>query len=153
MSDAAFRLGQLLAAADTVHIGYCLDVRKGSIPPTLLGNSLLGAAGANPYKALDLLLRRWPPYAAWAKHSAAILEKAKRAEKNDAFVMRAAIYDAPELGRAAIELRERLGAASEVVDEKFRAELLLGYMAGFRPRPKKDGEATGLEEPTDTFRG
>src|SRR5271157_1797421 len=30
MSDAAFRLGQLLAAADVVHIGYCMDVRGGS---------------------------------------------------------------------------------------------------------------------------
>jgi hypothetical protein len=46
MSDAAFRLGQLLAAADTVHIGYCADLRGGDVPPTLLGNSVLSIAGS-----------------------------------------------------------------------------------------------------------
>ncbi len=67
MFDAAFRLGQLLAAADVVHIGYCMDVRGGNVPPTLIGNAVFGLAGANPMRALSMLQGRWKPYDAWAK--------------------------------------------------------------------------------------
>ena len=75
MSGAAFRLGQLLAAADVVHIGYCTDVRGGDVPPTLIGNSVFAIAGTNPERALSMLQGRWKPYDAWAKRTARLEEK------------------------------------------------------------------------------
>ena len=48
MSDPAFMLGQLLAVADTVHVGY----------PVLLGNSVLAMAQTKPTRALSVLCSR-----------------------------------------------------------------------------------------------
>ena len=59
MNDTAFRLGQLLAAADAVHAGYCADVRGGATPPSLLGNQFFVMAQTSPVKALSALARRW----------------------------------------------------------------------------------------------
>lgn len=158
MSDAGFRLGQLLAAADVVHVGYCLDVRKGSVPPSLLGNAVLGIAAANPYGALELLLRRWPPYSSWAKNSAKVLADAAQAEiggaKNKAIVLRTALSQAHRISPIAAELREQLRALGGKTDHTFRAELLLGYMAGLPGSKKndrdrateKDGQKLGENE-------
>ena len=44
MQGTAFKLGQLLAAADIVHAGYCADVRGGAVPPALLGNQVFAMA-------------------------------------------------------------------------------------------------------------
>ena len=126
MSEAAFMLGQLLAVADVVHVGYCADVRKGDVPPKLLGNSVLTVAQSNPVKALALLGRRWSPYWAWAKR--VDMDKAKR-EKNWA-VMRGAAHAA----RAAELSRDLHGQLPERTDDTFRAELLLGYVAGLPKR-------------------
>lgn len=133
MSDAGFRLGQLLAAADIVHVGYCKDVRDGSIPPTLLGNALLGMAAERPHDALKLLLRRWPPYAAWAKRKAR-------------WVLR-------EIEPIAMELREKLGKVEGRPDEYFQAELLLGYMAGLPRGTEGAGDASHAEGQNDANRG
>lgn len=133
MSDAGFRLGQLLAAADIVHVGYCKDVRDGSIPPTLLGNALLGMAAERPHDALKLLLKRWPPYAAWAKRKAR-------------WVLR-------EIEPIAMELREKLGKVEGRPDEYFQAELLLGYMAGLPRGTEGAGDASHAEGQSDVNRG
>lgn len=133
MSDAGFRLGQLLAAADVVHVGYCKDVRDGSIPPTLLGNALLGMAAERPHDALKLLLKRWPPYAAWAKRKAR-------------WVLR-------EIEPIAMDLREKLGKVEGRPDEYFQAELLLGYMAGLPRGTEGAGDASDTEGQNDANRG
>ena len=133
MSDAGFRLGQLLAAADIVHVGYCKDVRDGSIPPTLLGNALLGMAAERPHDALKLLLKRWPPYAAWAKRKAR-------------WVLR-------EIEPIAMDLRERLGKVEGRPDGYFQAELLLGYMAGLPRGTENAGDASHAEGQNDVNRG
>ncbi|ALK09274.1 hypothetical protein [Blastochloris viridis] len=133
MSDAGFRLGQLLAAADIVHVGYCKDVRDGSIPPTLLGNALLGMAAERPHDALKLLLKRWPPYAAWAKRKAR-------------WVLR-------EIEPIAMDLREKLGKVEGRPDEYFQAELLLGYMAGLPRGTEGAGDASHAEGQNDVNRG
>jgi hypothetical protein len=70
MSVVAFKLGQLLAVADAVYVGYCTDMRGGNVPPMLLGNAVLATAQSDPTKALAVLSRRWKPYAAWAKRPA-----------------------------------------------------------------------------------
>jgi hypothetical protein len=133
MSDAGFRLGQLLAAADIVHVGYCKDVRDGSIPPTLLGNALLTMAAERPHDALKLLLKRWPPYAAWAKRKAR-------------WVLR-------EIEPIAMDLREKLRKVEGRPDEYFQAELLLGYMAGLPRGTAGAGDASHVEGPNDVNKG
>jgi len=44
MESMAFQFGQLLAAVDVLHAGYCADVRKGDVPPALLGNQVFAIA-------------------------------------------------------------------------------------------------------------
>lgn len=75
MKDVGFRLGQLLAAADVVHVGYCTDLRGGDIPMTLIGNSVFSIAGTDPKRALSILQRRWRPYETWAKPRPRLTEK------------------------------------------------------------------------------
>lgn len=146
MNDAAFRLGQLLAAADNVHLGYCIDVRSGAIPPTLLGNALLTTAATDPNKALALLCRRWPPYASWAKHNGRIFEKAGSVGPNDAFALRRAAYQARDVSEIAAQLHGHIPKKPDDA-EAFQAELLLGYMAGL-PRSQNSGSdaANSVEE-------
>ncbi|MBV8141060.1 MAG: hypothetical protein JOZ60_03345 [Verrucomicrobia bacterium] len=83
VQDTAFKLGQLLAVADTVHVGYCMDMRNGSVPPTLLGNSVFTMAQKDPARALALLSRRWKPYGAWAQQPrlAPKVEMLRKSEK------------------------------------------------------------------------
>src|SRR6202047_4380877 len=78
MSETAFKLGQLLAAADVVHAGYCADVRGGSLPPSLLGNQVFKIAQSAPAKALATLSRRWKPYEGWAQKAARDRGRAER---------------------------------------------------------------------------
>jgi hypothetical protein len=143
MNDVPFKLGQLLAVADTVHAGYCMDVRHGDVPPTLLGNSVLATAQSDPTKALAVLSRRWAPYAAWAKRPRVreLGEKLKNSDNKKDQSRGWSILGALSRARRADELcRELHGRLSQKVDDKFRAELLLGYVAGL-PLLKQDGKA------------
>jgi len=139
MSDTAFKLGQLLSAADAVHIGYCADLRGGDVPPTLLGNAVFGIAGRDPIRALDVLQGRWKPYGAWARRSDHVTKEAtERLRKNGndplAWNMRRGLSQARLAGQLCAGLRASLQDIH--VDDQFRAELLLGYVAGVE-RPKK----------------
>ena len=74
MASAVYQVGQLLQLADRLHKQYCIHVRNGgdskkSLPPQLLGNTLLGVAEENPAKALSMLSQRLRVYAAWADTS------------------------------------------------------------------------------------
>jgi hypothetical protein len=148
MLDTGFRLGQLLAVADAVHVGYCMDVRKGAIPPVLLGNSVVGMAAINPYKALELLLRRWPPYAAWAINTQHISEEAKKAngsQKGKAISLRTAMSQARRVKPIAAALVDQLRGFDGETNEIFKAELLLGYMAGLPKAAKVSDGASDIE--------
>lgn len=157
MNDAPFRLGQLLAAADQIHAGYCADRRDGDVPPSLLGNQVFSIAGKSPAKALSMLQSRWKPYIGWAKEAArdqgeATLRKAdaltsskKTAERTRGWDIRKGLSYARRLEPLAADLWPRLVDAKAT--DKFRAELLLGYMAGLessqrddRPDKHSDGE-------------
>jgi hypothetical protein len=157
MADTAFKLGQLLAGADMVHAGYCADVRGGSVPPSLLGNQVFTMAQTAPAKALATLCGRWKPYDGWAKQAArkrdrtdSLVTSRKKDEKQRGWDIRIALRHAREMGPLAHELSASL--ASCQVDDTFRAELLLGYIAGLpkaRTEDAGDGEqskATGQEE-------
>lgn len=70
MSSAPFLVGQMLALADTIHKEYCQHVRKGEVPPQLIGNALMPAALDNPTAGLARLSGRIVPYQAWANTAA-----------------------------------------------------------------------------------
>jgi hypothetical protein len=145
MSDTAFRLGQLLSAADAVHIGYCADLRGGNVPPTLLGNAVFAIAGRDPVRALDVLQGRWKPYGAWARRADQVNEKATeklKRNKDDqlAWNMRRGLSQARLAGPLCAELQAALRETP--VDIRFRAELLLGYVAGLERPLKPDDEDT-----------
>lgn len=150
MSEVAFKLGQLLAVADAVHVGYCTDMRGGDVPPTLLGNSVLATAQSNPTKALAVLSRRWKPYAAWAKrpqvHTEAdrLRASGERTEQSRGWAMITAVSQAR---RADTVCRELHGRLPKSADDVFRAELLLGYVAGL-PR-KLERTADDLDDQSE----
>lgn len=150
MSDVAFRLGQLLWAVDRIHVGYCADMRGGATPPVLIGAAVFGVAGDDPARALAMLQQRIKPYLAWLGSGAMsrIRDRAEglegRGEKSRAIAMRAAL-SLPQRARALIEglsgeLRS-YATRQEVADDAFRAELLLGYLAGLKPEPKTSAAA------------
>ena len=66
MNERDYLLGQLLQFADRLHIVYCHGVRRGQVPPQLIGNSLMDQAGQNPAKALAILHQRLPVYERYA---------------------------------------------------------------------------------------
>lgn len=142
MNEAAFRLGQLLSVADVVHAGYCADVRQGQVPPALLGNAVLTMAQAHPAKALAALERRWKPYASWAKRTnaaeaAKLRSSAKREESDKGWKISQAIWQYRRAAEICAALHNQLPQAADV-DDVFRAELLLGYVAGLPPTEKAE---------------
>jgi hypothetical protein len=145
MNDAAFKLGQLLAAADTVHAGYCADARGGGLPPSLLGNQFFTMALSAPAKALAMLSRRWKPYAGWATKAAReperiaeLVASKKKDEERRGWDIRKALRQAREVTPLAEELAQTLPSC--VVDDTFRAEMLLGYIAGLPKSERKTSE-------------
>lgn len=154
MSDDAFRLGQLLAAADVIHVAYCADLRGGDVPPSLLGNSVLTVAGSHPKRALAILESRLKPYLAWAKREERLRSKIrdmktaepKTEEQKKANRLSWAIsdgfYSAPRLRTLVNDLRTVISV--DRTDNSFKAELLLGYLAGFPP--KKIDKQSNLED-------
>jgi len=164
MTGTAFRLGQLLAGADTIHIGYCADLRGGDTPPSLVGNAVLTIAGTRPQRALAILQSRLKPYLAWAKRGEYLRERARKlrhgalteddAKKNKR--LSGAIWDAilcaPQLKELIDDIREE--DLDNRQDDAFKAELLLGYLAGLpRPaggKPGTSNDSTGTEQTEET---
>jgi len=75
MKEPIYRVGRLLALADSLHFQYCKWVRtsdekrktgKVDTPSELLGNALFNAALDNPVVALARLAERIRPYKGWA---------------------------------------------------------------------------------------
>ncbi len=152
--DVAFQLGQFIAAVDVIHVGYCSDVRGGDIPPNLLGNAVLSIAGSDPVRALSILSTRMKPYLAWAKRADQIHRRAhaveKEGAKNRAFAMRQGLSCASRIRDVARELQPLLAPYERKLrkpDDVFRAELLLGYVAGLPKKEKTaaDGDPDGAE--------
>lgn len=67
MNSPAYLVGRFLCLADDLHLKYCQHVRKGSIPPQLVGNALMPTALEMPEKALSMISNRILPYWAWAE--------------------------------------------------------------------------------------
>jgi len=135
MNETAFKLGQLLAAADAVHAGYCADVRGGAVPPALLGNQVFTMAQTAPTRALAVLGSRWKPYDGWAKKATRepdrtekMIASASKDEQQRGWDIRRALSQARKMAPLASELASTLVDCQP--DDVFRAELLLGYIAG-----------------------
>lgn len=149
MDDAGFKLGQLLSAADAVHMGYCADVRSGDMPPTLVGNSVFAIAGRNPERALGVLQTRWKPYHAWATRAGRA--RSGTPDKGDArgWAVLRAVSQARHAAELCAELHPVLAqmtVGGSAPDDAFRAELLLGYLAGLKPKLKPDDSDTNAKE-------
>jgi hypothetical protein len=112
MTDAAFLMGRFLSLADTLHVQYCKEVRKGDTPPQLLGNSLIPTAIQDPSKGLARMLERIRIYQGWARTRGTPLAR----------------WSCAEMGKVAADLAERLPRGRRF-DDTEQAQLLLGYLA------------------------
>jgi len=135
MNDFAFQLGQLCSAMDELHIGYCKSERKGDIPNSLLGNQVYGMALQNPTKAMGFMASRRKPYDSWANK---ILANNTRSKDN---AIAKAIFAQRWVRKQAEQLHEYM-ACPIVMSDTYKAELMLGYLAG---RPYEQKESTTVK--------
>lgn len=142
MNSIAYQLGQLCAAYDLIHAGYCHQERGGDLPPKLLGNTCFQSANRNPIAALSQLSQRAAPHLAWVKRARKIESKDKLTEGEWAVIR--ARTASNDIRSNSDKIHQALLNDNVPVDDLFRAELLLGYLAGF---PKKD---THESETTNT---
>jgi hypothetical protein len=140
MKDFAYQLGQLCAAMDEVHIGYCVSERGGSIPNTLLGNQVYGMALQDPVKAMGFMASRRRPYDSWIKR----LRYNKEKDSSEKAVINAR-YAQNWMGKQAKKLKQNLLDAHPAVSDSYKAELMLGYLAG-RPFTEKKTTAQSNNE-------
>ena len=123
MEDPAYLIGRFLSLTDTLHAQYCENVRRGALPPQLLGNALIPTAVADPSKGFARMVHRLRPYQAWAKTEGTGLAR----------------WTCAEMGKIAIRLAGNL-PESRLSDAQ-QAQLLLGYLA----RSQKSNEEGPLE--------
>ncbi len=113
MNEPAYLIGQMLNLADGLHALYCEEVRKGAMPPQLLGNALMPSALNSPPQALSLLAQRIGPYLGWARTN-----KSKKVGLSRYFL------------KAYGNIEEKFkGSIPERLDDAQKAQLLLGYLA------------------------
>jgi hypothetical protein len=125
MTSPAYDIGQFLKLSDILHKDYCVVVRKGSLPPSLIGNATMPAAVDNPRRAVADLNDRMRVYTGWAK----TVRDPKGALENNSTLI--AVREARKTLRRFEPLAERLAAAGlpERCDTTMKAEMLLGYLA------------------------
>lgn len=126
VEESAYQVGRLLAMMDELHKCYCLAVRDGDIPNSLIGNGLLGRAADSPAQALAELSERSRIYMGWAK-SVGVTDSSDKSKKKNI-----AIYSARKVLRLAAPLSEQLHAAGALDAEMSvvqKAHLFLGYLS------------------------
>ncbi len=133
MNGFAYQLGQLCSAMDELHIGYCKSVRGGQVPNTLIGNLTYSMALQSPIKALAVLASRIKPYEMWAKKE---LTKGKDKFSEDKAI-RAGIFAHKWLAGQSEKLSAHFSEQNKVSNDSYKAELMLGYLAG---RPFEDAK-------------
>jgi hypothetical protein len=135
MSSPEFLVGRLLAMADLLHREYCVHVRGGSIPPQLLGNSLMPMAGDNPERALARLMQRLTVYRAW-------VDKTYSDKPSDAYGL--ARWAVSQMGLIAKDLSK--AGIPRATDDAVKAQLLLGYLSRSESGGSDSPKDTGTEE-------
>ena len=132
MKSPPYLIGRLLSLADQLHVQYCHEVRKGQVPPQLVGNALMTSAMETPEKALVLLWQRIKPYHAWAQ----------TVQGGDE--VRLAKYFLGEIGRVCVSLSERdLPSQCSNTD---KVAMLLGYLARSEKKKSDDDSSNTLNE-------
>ncbi len=116
MNSPAYLVGRFLSLADDLHLKYCQQVRKGSIPPQLVGNALMPTALETPEKALSMLSQRILPYQAWAKTLSG--------DEKDVGLVK---YFLKQIGEVSNQLKEE--GLSPTCSDTDKAQMLLGYLA------------------------
>lgn len=129
MRTSPFLIGQLLGLADTLHKEYCIHVRKGQIPPQLIGNAAMAVALNNPAAALARLSERVIPYQAWANSSS-----------GDGVGL--AKWTLQQFGRIAEELGEQ--TIPENCGDVEKAQIFLGYLA--RPESSRNDHQSNSQK-------
>jgi hypothetical protein len=127
MKTPPFLIGRLLSLADQLHLLYCQEVRKGDVPPQLIGNAIMPTALATPEHALTILADRIRPYKAWA-------DTVRAGEK-----VGLARYFVSEIGEVCNQLAAQ--SVPKRTDDSDRATMLLGYLC----RPKKEESTICIE--------
>ncbi len=125
MKEAPYQVGQVLSLADTLHKDYCIVVRKGQLPNSLIGTSLMRRALDNPAAALADLSERIIEYIRWAKTA----QISQDWPENDQ--RRIAINEARKRLRQYQLIADRLGACDLPIecDDVMKAKVLLGFLA------------------------
>lgn len=134
MKEAPYQVGQVLALADTLHKNYCTVVRKGQLPNTLIGTSLMRRALDNPAGALADLGERMMEYVRWAK----VAQVSSDWPENDQ--KRIAVYEARKKLRQYQPLSAALGTLvlPTGCSDIMKAQLLLGFLANPPEEDKTD---------------
>lgn len=114
MNNSPYLIGRMLKLADELHALYCKEIRKGSLPPQLLGNALMAAALDSPTQALAQLALRIAPYLGWARTNSTDSAGLSR-------------YFLKEFGLVECKLRDV--ALPTRLGDPARAQLLLGYVS------------------------
>jgi hypothetical protein len=122
MEAPTFLLGRFLSLTDVLHEQYCRVVRKGDVPPQLLGYQHFAMAADNAESALAVLHSRLGVYYQWAR--TADSESAKpEVTKN----VRIAQWAKNRMGEVAEQLTGHI--PDRPLGDLERAEMLLGYLA------------------------
>ena len=132
MKSPPYLIGRLLSLADQLHVQYCREVRKGQVPPQLVGNALMTSAMETPEKALALLWLRMKPYHAWAQ----------TVQGGDE--VRLVKYFLGELGRVSFKLAET-DLLSKYSDTD-KVAMLLGYLARSEKEKSNDDSSGASDE-------
>ena len=132
MKSSPYLIGRLLSLADQLHVQYCREVRKGQVPPQLVGNALMTNAMETPEKALALLWQRIKPYHAWAQTT------------QDGEEVRLTKYFLSEMGRVCASLSET-DLPSQCSDTD-KVAMLLGYLAWTTREKSDDNLSNTLNE-------
>jgi hypothetical protein len=130
MNNFAYQLGQLCSAIDELHIGYCKSMRGGDVPNTLIGNLTYGMALQNPTKALAVLASRIKPYETWARNPRNFSTEDK--------AIKAGIYAYKWLSGQSEKIYSHFANNGPSITDSFKAELMLGYLAGRPFEGKKE---------------
>src|SRR5579864_1898879 len=127
VETTAFKIGRYLSVADWLHRVYCEQVRDGSMPSQLIGNSYLAQVITNPQRGFANMSLRLPPYLSWAKTRGA----------------RHAGGIVSTLDKLATEIKQSGGLGTKTTDQE-RADILLGFH--FRKPAGSAGESEVFEK-------
>ncbi|HWQ76267.1 MAG TPA: hypothetical protein VN441_13215, partial [Syntrophomonas sp.] len=128
MKDAAFQVGQVLSLADTLHKDYCIVERKGQMPNSLIGTSLMRRALDSPAGALSDLAERMMEYVRWAKVAGISQDWFKDDSGRNKTI---AVNEARKKLRQYQSLADSLASCDLPIEcnDVMKAQLLLGFMA------------------------